>query len=212
VLLFSTIGPQSFAYGNGSWVSLALKLSAESESVYLASLKKLKAFPHLDVELASALKENSTRTFLALDVISTLKLEPLAPEVLASAQTDQSGFFYLCLNTFFKTHSAEFFKLYLARLQDPATRPPVKMVVLDTLGRLKVRIDEKELQKLLDEKEVPEVRSAALYYLRTFALLKHHDYDATLKWVREMKSTRTGPFVAQLNSLLSELNDSKGRL
>jgi hypothetical protein len=144
---------------------------------------------------------------LALDVIATLSLEKLVPVVISKATTDQSGFFYLCLNRFFSSsHRAELISLYQKRLTDRSSSPPVKMVLLDTLGRLKIALSESELRSLLIGSESPEVKSAALYYLRSSFFnrdLRYQKLWANL--LKDKNSANTSAFNTQLANLRAEL-------
>lgn len=158
------------AHGD-AWEQSALRLSGESDRVYRQAISRLKSIPHLNEKLKQALDENSRRTFLALDVISTLKIEALLPKLITSSEKDSSGFFYLAINTFLDaTHVQAITTLYLDRLHNRQTSSASKIVLLDTLGRLQVRIPESELQKILNREDEPEVRSAVLYYLRSLWL------------------------------------------
>jgi hypothetical protein len=189
------------------WSEYALRLSGESETVHESSVKHLKDFPKLDEALRHALTEKSTRRFLALDVITTLKKETLIPDVMAQAKNDETGFFFLGLNGFFHTaYRKALLDLYAERLQNPSAKPPVKMVILDTFGRMEVKLSVSELTELLLGSN-PDVRSAALYYLRAFRLRQIHDYDtllANLETIDAAQKNKT-PFSVQLDSLKNEL-------
>jgi hypothetical protein len=83
------------------------------------------------------------------------------------------------------------------------------MVVLDTFGRIGVRISVHDLNSLLENESHPEVRSAALYYLRAFLKRNDTEYFALFNQFRENYHHRAPPsslFSAQLDALSSELS------
>jgi hypothetical protein len=192
-----------------SWETSAIRLSGESARVAREAIKRLQKIPKLEDQLKSALqKKNSTETFLALDVISTLKLNALLPEVILAAKHDQSGFFYLTLNTFMAGSSQnELIALYQNRLNDEHSSPPVKMVVLDTFARMNLKIEPRDLKKILNDRTDPDSRSAALYYLRSFLLKRDGNYAELWKeWSDDPKNTSGhDPFSTQVQYLVSEL-------
>jgi hypothetical protein len=189
------------------WETSALRLSGESDQVARSSVQKLKKIPDLETKLSRALSENSTRTFLALDVISTLKLKKLLPVIIDHSQKDESGFFYLALNTFIDSKNLQdMSKLYEERLSEAKTSPPAKMVILDTLGRIQVKISPSQIQKILEDSDNPEMRSAALYYVRTWVRKKDRDYENVFRKCLKKNNKTINAFSAQLQSLQNEFN------
>jgi HEAT repeat protein len=127
----------------------------------IAELRRDKSLPE---KLKKAL---GTRDhFLALDVISTLRMRELVPALLAFAERDRTGYSYHALNGLIDQKDEErVTKLYVERLANEKTSLASKMALLDTVGRFGTEIPTDVLNHLL-VKDTAEVRSAALYYVR----------------------------------------------
>jgi hypothetical protein len=202
-----------------SWSVDAMRLSGESARVYQQSLKHLRANPDLDKDLRKALLENNTHTYLALDVISTLKRESVFPDLMADAKKDTGGFFYITLNSFFNpAHENQLTEFYEATLQNNQASGAVKMIVLDTFGRIGHPLPKKLIKNFLNDERMPEVRSAALYYVRAFLKRNDRDYLNLLRDFNEKFQSSVhdakfydAEFTAQLKSLVSENGISRGR-
>jgi hypothetical protein len=202
-----------------SWLVDAMRLSGESAQVYQQSLKHLRANPNLDAELRKALLENNTHAYLALDVIAALKRESVFADLLADAKQDSGGFFFITLNSFFNSsHQKQLTDFYEATLDNVKASGAVKMIVLDTFGRIGHTLPESNIAKLLGDEHVPEVRSAALYYVRAF--LKRNDrkylnllrdFDEKFKASAHSSTLYDAEFSAQLDSLLAENRLSKAQ-
>src|SRR4051812_15265378 len=74
------------------WALHALRLTGGSDKVTANSLAALKKIPALDIELKQALQ--TSRAPLALDVISTLEITKLLPDLLEMSASDRDGFIY----------------------------------------------------------------------------------------------------------------------
>lgn len=149
------------------WKTHARHLTGETE-------RKLRKDPELSTRLVKAL--DSEDRFLSLDVISALRMRVLLPELLRFSERDSTGYSYHSINTLLEPADyAEVLKLYEARLASGNTSMPSKLAILDSLTRLPSHLPETELKRLLRE-ETPEIRSAALYYLRN-RLLKNRRKD-----------------------------------
>ncbi len=124
----------------------------------------------------------SIHHFLALDVIAALELRSLFGHLLQSSENDESGYSYHVINALMGGEDRKIVaKIYLSRLEKSKTTAAAKMTILDSLGRMRVPIDMPKLYRLLSDAD-PEVRSATLYYIRSFVLKSpHHEYLSLLK-------------------------------
>jgi hypothetical protein len=203
-LLF-TLAPVSLTYGAApDWVSPALRLTGESNFVRTDSIQKLRTLPGIETEIKQALR--GERKFLALDVVSALKMENLMPELIQLSQPDESGFFYLAMNSLVVAGNQKLLEhVYFQRLVNEKTPPTVQMILLDSLCRMGVRLRSEDLEKFLFKNESPEVRASALYYLRFFLVhLGDADYLPLLREALEEKTPSDLKRV-QLLYLMSEL-------
>ena len=155
------------------WWKNARRLTGESEKVRSQAIQNLRRYPQLDSVLRSELA--GAHRFLAFDVIATLKLSGLLDDLMQISAQDKSGFSYLAINSLVnRSNEKEISNLYHDRLSARGTSAAAKVILLDTLIRLNFLLTDRELKELLREGEFPEVRSAALYYLR-WILLKQGD-------------------------------------
>ncbi len=170
-----------------AWVTHARRLSGETDSVRNHSIRTLKTTPQLETILREAL--TSPRRYLALDVISTLKLKNLAPDLIKLSEHDETGTYYLALNSLIHASDENQFKeLYAKRLLSGESPAVARMILLDTLSRMQFRLTPRQLRELLIKDDSPEVRSSALSYLRD-TLLKpaYDDFIPLLRELLELK-------------------------
>ncbi|MBC7396322.1 MAG: hypothetical protein H7333_02670 [Bdellovibrionales bacterium] len=168
---------------DSAWVANARRLSGESDAVRNRAMHDLKATPKIETILKEALI--TPRRFLAMDVISTLKLTNLIPDLVQYSENDETGTYYLALNSLITSfNEKEFKELYAKRLLSGNSPAVARMILIDTLLRMQFRLTPRQLRELLVKDESPEVRSSALYYLR--ATLLHESYDDFVPLLREV--------------------------
>ena len=136
------------------------------------ALLRLKANPHLEKQLRAALSTNEK--YLAFDTIAALKFHAFLPELLnKSVQNNEngSGYFYLAIDSLLEpTDIRKISAIYQDRLFEPGTSEAARVVILDTLSRMSLHLAPSELQRLISADSPPELRKAALSYLRDFLL------------------------------------------
>src|SRR4051812_48596585 len=81
------------------WSSHARRFTGESDEVRRQAIQELKKYPKLEDELKRALTSRSENRFLALDVISTLRMRKLLPALYQAAETDETGSCYNAINS-----------------------------------------------------------------------------------------------------------------
>ncbi len=163
IALLILLIPPSFAAVD--WTEPALRLTGLGTGPKVRAVHQLKSMPDLNTRLRAAL--DGPYKLLALDVIAALRLSEFVAEMRDRAGLDESGFFYLTLNSFITPENQEeMYALYLTRLAEASGPPAAKVILLDTLGRVGVEIPIVELKKLLLTEPSPEVNSAAIAYLR----------------------------------------------
>jgi hypothetical protein len=212
VLLFSTAA--SAAPAIPAWARLARKLTGEGDAGRAAAVQALRATPGIEGKLRQAL--GTDRAYLALDVIVALNLKSLYYDVLEASGRDRLGFSYLALDALVdEKHQAGLAQLYVRRLENPSITPAAKVVILDSLTRMGERLDDGLLARLLLDDPSPEVRSAALYYLRGF-LVDRRDQAFFPLLLRVLKSDlsrqRREQAFALVSELPSNLREKCGRL
>jgi hypothetical protein len=185
------------------WAKLARKLTGEGDSGRAAVIRKLKAVPDLEAVLRQALEGDEQS--LALDAIVALRLTSLYEDVLKASERDRAGFSYLALDALVDpANQARLAQIYRQRLLIPGASPAAKVVMLDSLIRMKERLHPEMLSALLLDDDSPEVRSAALYYLRGYLVTyRDREYLPLLKRVLESELSRQRK--VQALSLVSEL-------
>lgn len=150
------------------WTDHAKKLIGEPEEVTKHSIAQLRKDRELPAKLKKAL--GSKNHFLALDVVASLGMKTMIPTLLAFAVRDRTGYSYHALNALIEEKDFQKIgEIYRERLRKPKTAFAAKMAMLDTLGRIGTEIDLELLHSLLVQDE-PEVRSSAIYYIRTSIL------------------------------------------
>ena len=178
------------------WSEIAMRLSGGSESEKASMIKKLKEIPQLESTLRASLLGD--KKFLALDVISALKLSSFLPTLLELSEQDESGFFYHAINSLV-THDnrIKIVQLYKTRLFQATISPSAKIALIDTLARLQASLTESQLKCLLSDSQF-EVRSSALHYMRYWILqLGQWDIISLLSLVLQKKT----PFQLKLQGL-----------
>jgi len=156
------------------WRKWGLRLTGESQKVRNKAISKLKRIPDLAELLRFELEGKDYHQ--ALDIITVLNIKELLPDLIRLSIYDDSGHFYLTLNTFTSNRSvlSRIKKIYVSRLNDArglGLAPVVQMILLDTLGRAGVRLPLKSVLYFL-EAEHYEIKSAAVYYARLHLLRK----------------------------------------
>ena len=158
-------------YGaNPSWVEHALRLSGESEEVATRAIRRLRATPKLHQELVKGLQKEAF-FYLALDVIATLRIRRFRQYLAEHYWDDETGAVYLTLNRLVNTPEewVKLANLYHLRLFSLPVPVASKLVMIDTLARLKAPLENRELVTLLESKNF-ELRSGGLSYLRKMIL------------------------------------------
>lgn len=192
------------------WIEEARRLSGESDTIHQQAVQSLKNIPNLENQLKVLLRQSSknlsTEQSLALDVISTLHLKNVWNELVSFSEKDDSGMSYLTMVSLTdeKNHLVVK-KMFLMRLSKHPSSPVAKMILIDALLRMKQPISTAVLRLLLDEKSTPEVRSAALYYIRGMWLAgKNRDNLVLLKSLQGQKK-HSSQFQTQLHFFLQEI-------
>jgi hypothetical protein len=153
------------AIAGPSWSELALRFTAESQVAREQSIKQLRKIRNLESILAQELER--PKRYLALDVIGTLRLYGFIPILQKLAQTEKTGMIFVTLNSLMTIRTQEkFIEYYLESLDGNEISFASKVVVIDTLSRLKVDLGKRRLKKLFRKEEFPEVRSSVLNYIR----------------------------------------------
>ncbi len=157
---------------DSSWTNFAVRLTGESDQVRLNSIRKLKSIPQLHTILEKAL--SGPDKYLAMDVISALKLKEFLPALIQHSTIDENGAFHLAMNTLIDSqNSDDMFQLYSDRLvKEEGLSVIARVVILDTLSRSGILLPENKLRKLM--LELPfEGQSAVLSHARS-GLMKRH--------------------------------------
>lgn len=152
------------------WTDLARKVGS-SEEGRDAALKELKAIPNLKAKLKKAIYTNERP--LALDVISSLSLEELVPDLLLHVAADPDGFLTVAVNAMMhEKNQTLILKSYLESLE-PRNLSRVSngavVAMLEPIGRMGVKLPRATLDGLKNH-ESPEVRGSTLYYLRIMSV------------------------------------------
>jgi len=190
-----------------SWLSDARVLSGGSEEVRKNAIQRLKAMPKLESSLHSEL-EGKNR-FLALDVISALKLKNFLDDLLRLAERDESGFFYNAIDSMIdSTNRERITTVYRSRVTDREQPWGSRVALYDSLARLNSILSPGVVEQSLQD-PTPEIRAAALHYLR-YSLLhwQNEDYLPMLELVLKKGSNK---LKIQALFLISELSPAYKR-
>ena len=152
-----------------SWTNSASKLSGYPEAERRKAILALNAYPHLTQELTRQL--TGEEKYLALEVISALRLTSLLPKLISLATQDENGAIYLTINTLTtRENYGQISRFYQERFRNRGEiSDPALVVMLDTLGRFNWAAEETELLDVYTSPS-PEVRSAVLYYARLLGI------------------------------------------
>lgn len=192
------------AKASSDWRTSALLLSGASQKTKLKLMNELRSHPHLSADLRRALDGGDR--FLALDTIAALQLVDLREDLIRISITDRTGYSYLALDSFVDANTLqETASLYHQRLLQAETSASARVILLDSLSRMNVRLSKSELQSVLFNDTSPEVRSSAVRYLR-----HRMTADSDERYLGELKKLLTEPTLSvqtltQAYSLTSEL-------
>lgn len=180
------------------WTRLARQVG-QSETSRSAALRALRDIKDLNPTFLQKALDGPHRA-LALDVISALELRQLIPDLLNRVSSDEDGFLVLAINSLLdEEHKDLVIKSYLERL-DPSRpqiySPAALVAMLEPLGRLGIPLSKETVGHLL-EHEYPEVRSAALLYVRSQILnFNSRDYSALV-----VKALNSSPLQLRLQAM-----------
>lgn len=189
------------------WTESARRFTGETESVRLKAIAKLKKYPNLKGELKKAL--GSADHFLALDVISVLRLRNMLGDLTTFSERDHTGYSYHVINSLLEKKDEEKIgDLYLERLDLPKTSPAAKIAIVDALARMNRALGDERAGRLLKD-DSPEVRSATLSLIRTELVQKN--IQKNLQLLDETISDPSFQIRIQTLYLVSELPASLRR-
>lgn len=191
------------SYASIHWTKLA-KQVGQNEKHHDLAIRHLREIKNLDETLLKALE--TPQRSLALDVISALQLESMLPELLDRIAADEDGFLVLTLNSLLNSETKSLIlDSYVENLNPD--RPPVFsaaaiVAMLEPLGRLGIPLSKETLKKLFSH-EYPEVKAAALDYVR-MQVLRFSKRDH-LDWI--MKALKMNPVQMRVQAffLIDEL-------
>jgi hypothetical protein len=156
------------AEASGDWTGLARRLTGESQAVRREAIASLRSVPNLERDLKAAFAGQDR--FLAFDVIVALDLRKMVPALLEYSVTDETGYSYHVMNALASAGDrAKILETYETQLVSAA--PAGKVAILDAFARTSRELPSAVLDRLF-EHEMPEVRAAALGYVRS-AVLRH---------------------------------------
>ena len=158
-----------FGEASQSWTNYASKLSGYPEADRRKAILGLRSYPHLAEELKRQL--TGEEKYLALEVISALRLSSFLPQLVSLSPQDENGSLYLTINTLItKENYSEISRFYVAKFRNrTGISDAALVVILDTLGRFNWELEEPELLDVFTAHS-PEVRSAVLYYVRLLGI------------------------------------------
>lgn len=160
------------AFGAASWSDHARRFTGEDQKVRERAIAELKKYPELKTELKKSL--GRANHFLALDVISVLRLTSMMPDLLAFAVKDVTGYSYHVISSIIEPKDHDRVgQIYLDRLDDRKTSPAAKMAMLDAAARMDITLGPERTERLLKD-ESPEVRSSVLSLFRTELLRRNY--------------------------------------
>ncbi|MBC7693515.1 MAG: hypothetical protein H7222_17245 [Methylotenera sp.] len=159
------------------WRTSARRFTGESDQVRENSITLLRKDPELLPKLKRAL--GTQDHFLALDVISVLRLRPMFDPLVQYSEHDCTGYSYHVINSLLEARDqAQVIQVYQDRLENPKICPAAKLAILDSLGRMSFELQAQQIAKSLQHDD-PEVRSATLYYLRSSILRLHRFHQVS---------------------------------
>ncbi len=147
------------------WVRLTRQMgrSNQDHRDSVAALKKIKG---LDAELNNELR--GQQKYLALEVISELKLKSTLPRLFELSENDANGAIHLTLASLIDATNAKSIEsLFLSHLTDAVEKgrtDVVRLILLDALARFQTPLDINLMHQLFAS-PTPELRHGILYYL-----------------------------------------------
>jgi HEAT repeat protein len=220
---------QTTAQKFDQWPQLAERMTGESDRVHEQSLRDLRATPDLVKRLRAELRNPSqpskTKMFLALDVISALKMSEMLPDLIELSETESSGYLYNTINTLVTPENrAQMIELYKDRVSRTKTPAPARMSLIDTLARFGVPLPLAQMSDLLKD-PVSDLRKTALAHARVFLVrglqpsylplvkeqLKGGSFLLRVQAIyllRELESVRRLPVGAWREDCLSDLSET----
>lgn len=147
------------------WTEYGKRLFGESWQVQKNSIEALKKYPNLNKELTTAIEINQNRE-LAADVIASLKLYNLIDVLVKYSKEDKTGHLYLAMNSLItKKTRTTLIGLYSLRITSSEASLPAKIIMMDTLGRMKHKLSYSIIENWLTAGNY-ETQSSALNYVR----------------------------------------------
>ncbi|MCB0356869.1 MAG: hypothetical protein KDD40_07670, partial [Bdellovibrionales bacterium] len=147
------------------WTTYGKRLFGESWTVQKNSMQALRDYPRLNDELTLAIVENKNRE-LAADVIASLKIYNLIDVLVKYSKEDKTGHLYLAMNALITKKTRDtLIGLYALRITSQEVSLPAKIIMMDTLGRMKHKLDYSVIENWLTNGNY-EVQASALNYLR----------------------------------------------
>lgn len=150
-----------------SWQELARKVgeSEEGRQAVIASLRKI---PQLKKKLEKAIYSKDRP--LALDVISSLEMKEMIPDLLLHVPADPDGFLTVAVNSMMDSkNQRSILDSYVSNLSSSGVSFAAVVAMLEPLGRMNIALKRDVLNSLASSTS-PEVRSSVIYYLRIMAL------------------------------------------
>ena len=204
------ITPHAMA-GDADWLRLARRLSGENADRQAEVVSALRETPALEKKLLTALDDEQQR-FLAYDVITELKLTSFFPRLVDRFVSDRSGFAVHAANRLASASQQQaLIGAQLKALEDPSTSTASRVAMIDTLGRIGVKVPDETVSEWF-RSDAFEIRSAGVEYLRT--LLLQHRYREKASLLADALDEKQPTLLrAQVLFLLTELPASvKGRV
>jgi hypothetical protein len=150
-----------------SWTDLAKKVG-ESEDNRASVIAQLRKIPGLKSKLKKAIYTKDRP--LALDVISSLEMKDMIPDLLLHVPADPDGFLTVAINSMIDgKNQTSVLNSYQDALSSPGVSNAAVVAMLEPLGRLGIELTREILNALRDSAS-PEVRSSLVYYVRVMTL------------------------------------------
>jgi hypothetical protein len=180
---FSTLFSIRAVAATDSWADAARRAGqSETAQVRNEALAELRKQKNLDQKLIAAL--DTEDRFLALEAISALQLKKLVPDMLSKVESDTDGFLTLTLSSLLDEQNKDkvlngYTELITSKKTNKLS-PATIVAILEPLGRIGIALPVKSVEQLSKHK-FPEVRSSALLYVRSMALLhKKREFNKVL--------------------------------
>lgn len=161
-----SIGVFSVAFaGPAQWTDHARRFTGESQNIRSQAISELRKDPQLREKLKRAL--GTKDHFLALDVISALRMREMLPTLMQAAGKDPSGYVYHAINSLLTpADHAMIVRVYLQRLEKGSESAASRVALIDSLARLRVKLDFDFIERLASDHD-PDIRSAAVSLARS---------------------------------------------